>query len=131
MLFTPVEFTNVVTPFPLSVMSIAPGSAHLNYTLAAVVGIGGVYGYFKTRSLPSLIAGVSIGSLYAYSAYLISQNRASEGHAVATVTSAILTAAMGSRFYKTRKVMPAGMLTGIGAAATYYNGIKWREWSGN
>jgi len=112
-------------------MSGVPGSAHVNYTLAAVVGIGGVYGYIKTRSVPSLIAGVSIGSLYAFSAYLISQHRASEGHAVAAVTSAILTAAMGGRFYTTRRVMPAGMLTGIGAAATYYNGIKWREWSGH
>jgi len=40
----------------------------------------------------------------------------------------VLVAAMGSRFVRTRKVMP-GAVAALGLAAAAYNGAKWREWS--
>lgn len=33
------------------------GSAHLNFTLAGLVAAGGVFGYVKARSMPSVSAG--------------------------------------------------------------------------
>jgi uncharacterized membrane protein (UPF0136 family) len=52
-------------------MERAPGSTHLSYTMAAVVAVGGISGYLKTRSTPSLVAGLAIGSAFAYSGMLI------------------------------------------------------------
>jgi len=38
-------------------------------TLAAICGGGGIYGYMQNKSVPSLFAGVTLGSLYGLSAY--------------------------------------------------------------
>ena len=42
-------------------MSSAPGSSHLNYTVGALVAVGGAFGYAQRKSVPSLVAGVGIG----------------------------------------------------------------------
>jgi uncharacterized membrane protein (UPF0136 family) len=36
---------------------------------------------------------------------------------------------MGYRFYRGRKVMPAGMLAGLGLASAAYHGMKYYEWA--
>lgn len=59
------------------------GSSHLSYTLAAVVAAGGVAGFAKTGSTPSLLAGLTIGTMYGYGGWLInvssSENLKGEG----------------------------------------------------
>ncbi len=50
------------------------------------------------------------------------------GHSAGVLTSLILTAMMGSRLAKTKKIMPAGVLVGLGGAATLYHAMKWQEW---
>jgi uncharacterized membrane protein (UPF0136 family) len=47
------------------------GSSHLSYTLGALSALGGIAGFLKTGSKPSLIAGLSVGSIYIYGGYLI------------------------------------------------------------
>jgi uncharacterized membrane protein (UPF0136 family) len=51
------------------------GSSHLSYTLGALTAVGGLSGFLKTGSKPSLIAGLGIGSLYLYGGYLINVRR--------------------------------------------------------
>jgi len=109
-------------------MNSPPGAAHLNYTVGALVAVGGAIGYMQRKSVPSLVAGVGIGSLYAYSAYLISNGQSENGHLLATVTSTALTLVMGNRWRRTGNAMPAALLTGVGVGAGVYNGIKWNEW---
>jgi len=111
-----------------SIMNQTPGSAHLNFTLGALVAAGGVAGYVRSRSSPSLIAGLALGALYGASGYLISQGQAENGHLLGAATSGLLTLAMGNRFRKTRSLMPAGLLTGLGLAGAVYNSSKFAEY---
>lgn len=52
-------------------MNQPTGSSHLSYTLGFLSAVGGLSGFIKTGSKPSLIAGLGIGSLYIYGGYLI------------------------------------------------------------
>ena len=47
------------------------GSSHLSYSLGVLAAVGGLTGFLKTGSSPSLIAGLGIGGLYIYGGYLI------------------------------------------------------------
>ena len=47
------------------------GSSHISLTMGGLCAIGGLAGYLKTGSTPSLLAGVGIGGLYCYGGYLI------------------------------------------------------------
>jgi len=42
------------------------GSSHISMTMAVLAAAGGVAGFLRTRSKPSLIAGLGIGSLFAF-----------------------------------------------------------------
>ena len=44
-------------------MNNTPGAAHLNYSVGALVAVGGLVGYVQKKSVPSLVAGVGIGSV--------------------------------------------------------------------
>lgn len=111
-------------------MGKIPGSAHLNLGLGGLVIAGGTYGYFKKGSTPSLIAGLSVGSLLMGSGYLIAAtDRVYEGHCLATASSGLLALAMGSRFVSTGKFMPAGMVATLGALGCAYNLNKALEWA--
>uniref|UniRef100_A0A674GCF5 Transmembrane protein 14C n=1 Tax=Taeniopygia guttata TaxID=59729 RepID=A0A674GCF5_TAEGU len=62
-------------------------------------------------SLPSLAAGLFFGSLAGLGAYQVSQNP--NNIWVSLITSGALTAVMGTRFYHSRKFMPAGLIAGV------------------
>eukprot|EP00971_Amphidinium_carterae_P269869 5354015-Amphidinium_carterae.1 len=48
--------------------AMAPaGAAHLNLTLGGLLSVGGVVGYLKAGSIPSLVGGLGCGSLMAAS----------------------------------------------------------------
>ncbi|KAI9103721.1 transmembrane proteins 14C-domain-containing protein, partial [Phlyctochytrium arcticum] len=97
-------------------------SHHTAYTLAGICTLGGYVGYTKTRSRPSLIAGVAFGALYAVAGYLL-QNNLEYGAELATGTSVLLVGAMGPRALKTRKPVPAGLAT-LGLLGGAYYGRK-------
>ncbi|XP_060607991.1 transmembrane protein 14C-like [Ruditapes philippinarum] len=80
----------------------------IGYSYAAIVAGGGVMGYVKSASLPSLAAGLTFGSLAAVGAYQTSQNR--KDIRLSLGTSATLMCVMGFRFIKTRQFMPAGFI---------------------
>ena len=85
-----------------------PGSAHPAFGFGAVTIAGGVLGFVRKGSRPSLIAGVTCGSLLIASGMMISGESQYSGHSLAAGTSAAMTLAMGSRLMKTGKFMPAG-----------------------
>ncbi|KAH9821613.1 transmembrane proteins 14C-domain-containing protein [Melampsora americana] len=91
------------------------GSAHPAYSLAALCTIGGTIGFIKTKSIPSLIGGILIGSIYGLSGQRI-QSGQRYGHEIATAASVILLASSIGRFRKSTvpKVLTTTGLFGAG-----------------
>ncbi|XP_030625011.1 transmembrane protein 14C [Chanos chanos] len=82
----------------------------VGYSYAALVASGGVIGYVKAGSVPSLAAGLLFGGLAGFGAYQISEDP--KNIWVSLGTSGTLAAVMGKRFYNSRKIMPAGIMAG-------------------
>lgn len=106
-----------------------PGSAHPAFGLGALTIAGGAAGYFKKGSKASLGAGVVCGGLLIGSGVLISGENQYGGHALATGTSSVMALGMGSRYLKTGKVMPAGVVAALGVVSAAYHAKKTLEWS--
>lgn len=71
---------------------------------AGIIATGGLIGYLKAGSTPSLAAGLGFGALAGFSAH-------TNNNALLLATSTVLTVVMGNRFYNSGKMMPAGMIT--------------------
>ncbi|PNF17034.1 Transmembrane protein 14C [Cryptotermes secundus] len=82
---------------------------YLGFAYAATVAAGGIVGYARAGSIPSLGAGLLFGSILCYGAYQTSQNP--NNYLLLLGTSAVLGGLMGYRFYNSRKFMPAGLVT--------------------
>ncbi|XP_046386722.1 transmembrane protein 14C [Ischnura elegans] len=82
----------------------------IGFGYAATIAAGGIMGYVKAGSVPSLGAGLLFGSILCAGAYLTSQNP--NNYYLSLGTSAVLAGVMGSRFYSSGKVMP-GFVAGI------------------
>ncbi|XP_043584356.1 transmembrane protein 14C [Bombus pyrosoma] len=80
----------------------------LGYIYAATVAAGGVLGYVKAQSIPSLGAGLIFGSVLGYGAYQTSQDPTNIRVSIAATT--LLGGIMGYRYYNTGKIMPAGII---------------------
>ncbi|CAI7616639.1 hypothetical protein N7455_008746 [Penicillium solitum] len=100
---------------------------HPSFTLAALLPIGGTVGFLRTRSAPSLIAGVGLGVSYAYSGYLIKENK-DYGTELALGNSILLLGSAIPRIIKTkaRAAMPLA-LGATGLLASFYYQKKVRE----
>ncbi|PWY95494.1 hypothetical protein BO94DRAFT_482034 [Aspergillus sclerotioniger CBS 115572] len=75
-------------------------------TLSLLVSLGGIIGYIRTKSLPSIIAGLSIGTLYLLS-YLRLRAGQPYGIEIAFVASLVLGGASIPRAIKSRKTVPS------------------------
>lgn len=87
---------------------------------AIVYGIlalaGGIFGYVKAGSLPSLISGLVSGGLLVTGGIALAQGM-SWGLLLSTVVTIALIIVFAIRLWKTRKFMPAGLMIVAGVAA--------------
>ena len=83
----------------------------LYFVVFAILTIaGGVIGYVKAGSLPSIIAGSITGILLLVAAFLFPDYRL-VSLALGLVTSLLLAGQFIPKFIRTGKVMPAGMMS--------------------
>ncbi|KAL9442059.1 hypothetical protein AB3S75_020546 [Citrus x aurantiifolia] len=99
-------------------------SQKLTLGYAALVGVGGLMGYLKSGSQKSLLAGGVSASLLYY-VYTQLPTKPVLASSIGLGLSAALLGVMGSRFMKSGKVFPAGVVSLISLVMTggYLHGI--------
>src|SRR5207302_3471899 len=80
------------------------------FVFGALTIVGGIIGYVKAGSVPSIVAGAITGVLLLIAASLLPAHR-SAGLATAFVVSLLLAAQFVPKLIRTGKVMPAGMMS--------------------
>ncbi len=88
--------------------------ATFGYGILAI--IGGAIGYNKAGSQVSLISG-SISGLLLLFAAVVQLQKQTWGLTLAAIITAVLVVVFGFRLAKTRKFMPAGLMTILGIVA--------------
>lgn len=101
--------------------SIATGSILL---YALLVALGGIFGYVKARSQPSLISGLVSGVALAI-AWFVSQTTPAVGLAIATLIGFGLLGVFATRFRHTGKLMPAGVMAILSLIASILFLLGW------
>lgn len=74
--------------------------------LSALTSVGGIIGYVRTGSVPSIAAGLSIGTLY-LAACVRLYNRQTYGEVLGLVASVVLGGSSIPRALKTQKTIPS------------------------
>ncbi|KAK8164194.1 upf0136 domain-containing protein [Phyllosticta citrichinensis] len=78
------------------------------YVLATLTAGGGITGYARTGSIPSIAAGLTVGSLYGLGGYRMA-NRQPYGVELALLASVVLAGSSIPRAIKTAKPLPIGL----------------------
>jgi len=91
------------------------GPAKIYFIIFGILTIaGGIVGYVKAGSMASIIAGSISGVLLLLAAWLMPEHQAA-GLVVALVISLLLAAQFVPKFFRTFKVMPAGLMSVLSA----------------
>lgn len=87
-------------------MSASPDAlSTISYVIAVLTAGGGIMGYAKTRSVPSIVAGCTVGLLYGLGGYRI-QNREPYGVELSLLASVVLGASSIPRAIRLQKPVP-------------------------
>src|SRR6476619_6093121 len=90
------------------------GGAKIYFIVFGILTIvGGVLGYVKAGSMASIIAGSISGVLLLLAAWLMPEHQAA-GLIVALIVSLLLAGQFIPKFFRTLKVMPAGLIRVVG-----------------
>ncbi|XP_062698818.1 transmembrane protein 14 homolog [Aedes albopictus] len=92
---------------------------------ALLVAAGGIFGYVKAGSLPSLIAGVSFGILLGVGAYFNSIQEPIP--LIQIIFLVLLGGLMGFRWMRTGNFMPPGMITVLSVAVLVWTCVIYRD----
>lgn len=94
------------------------------FLLALLTAGGGLTGYIRTGSIPSVAAGMTVGALYGLGGLRI-RNRQTYGVEMALLASLVLAGSSIPRAIKTQKPLPIG-LSVVAAFGLYRFGTVWR-----
>ena len=82
---------------------------------AGLLIVGGLIGFFKARSMPSLVAGLTSGILAGGCVAVSGSNRLL-GYGLGLALALVMGVIFALRYTRTRKVMPSGMLALVSLA---------------
>jgi uncharacterized membrane protein (UPF0136 family) len=103
------------------------GASKIYFLIFGVLTIaGGIIGYVKASSTPSIIAGSIAGLLLILAALLLPEHRAA-GLAVGLIISLLLAAQFIPKFFRTGKMMPAGMMSVLSAIGIVMAVLAWMK----
>ncbi|XP_055316334.1 transmembrane protein 14 homolog [Sitodiplosis mosellana] len=97
----------------------------ISYIYAATVAAGGIIGYVKAGSIPSLGAGLAFGAILGYGAHLNSQSPPKPLFQLGA--SLTLAGLMYLRWSKSGKLMPAGVICLLSAASFVRNVVVYNQ----
>jgi uncharacterized membrane protein (UPF0136 family) len=105
--------------------SVAMEASKIYFLIFGVLTIaGGIIGYVKAGSTPSIIAGSITGILLILAALLLPGQRLT-GLAIGLIVSFVLAAQFIPKFIRTGKVMPAGMMSVLSAVGIVIGLLAW------
>ncbi|KAF7555628.1 hypothetical protein G7046_g6498 [Stylonectria norvegica] len=96
-----------------------------SYILGALTAGGGIMGYAKSGSVPSIVAGCTVGILYGLGGYRI-QNRQPYGIELSLLASIVLGGSAFPRAIRLRKPVPI-LLSLLSAFGLYTFGTAFRR----
>ena len=103
------------------------GAAKIYFIVFGILTIaGGVIGYVKAGSMPSIIAGSISGILLLVAAFLLPDHRVA-GLATALIISLLLVGQFIPKFIRTGKVMPAGMMSILSVIGIIMAIVAWTK----
>lgn len=94
---------------------------------ALIVFLGGIFGYVKAGSVPSLVMGVSFAAILGISAFVLFNGK-KYGFYTATTATLLLAIFFLYRFLLTYKIMPAGLMCLISVAVLAILLFKRTNW---
>jgi len=101
------------------------GPAKIYFIIFGVLTIaGGIVGYVKAGSTPSIIAGSITGILLLVGAWMIPQNQVA-GLVIVLIVSLLLAAQFVPKFMRTGVVMPAGLMSILSAIGIVLAIVAW------
>jgi uncharacterized membrane protein (UPF0136 family) len=103
------------------------GAAKIYFIVFGILTIaGGVIGYVKAGSMPSIIAGSISGILLLVAAFLLPDHRVA-GLATGLIISLLLAGQFIPKFIRTGKAMPAGMMSILSAIGIIMAIVAWTK----
>jgi uncharacterized membrane protein (UPF0136 family) len=103
------------------------GATKIYFIVFGILTIaGGVIGYVKAGSMPSIIAGSISGILLLVAAFLLPDHRVA-GLATALIISLLLVGQFIPKFIRTGKVMPAGMMSILSVIGIIMAIVAWTK----
>ena len=102
-------------PYPHRMLAL---TTYYYFIFGGLTILGGVMGFVKAKSKASLIAGGVSGALILAAAWMVMSGRVQNGLILGLVVSSLLELRFFPAFVKTKKIMPAGMMTGLSMLGT-------------
>jgi uncharacterized membrane protein (UPF0136 family) len=103
------------------------GATKIYFIVFGILTIaGGVIGYVKAGSMPSIIAGSISGILLLVAEFLLPDHRVA-GLATALIISLLLVGQFIPKFIRTGKVMPAGMMSILSVIGIIMAIVAWTK----
>jgi uncharacterized membrane protein (UPF0136 family) len=113
---------------PIYVRCMVLALAQTYFLLFGLLSImGGIIGFSKAKSRASLIAGSVAGILLIFAAFLVKTPYATEGLILSMVLSLALAGRFLPSFLKTKKAMPAGMMSILSVIGIVVTLVAWLE----